>query len=203
MTPRRYTQSRRAAAAEETRARIIDAAIAEYRARGVLQTSIQSVAQRADVSRGTVLNHFGDSDGLLAAVLETASVSLQLPDERVLEGAKDVEERARRYAREMLTFYDRTSDWWQVFAGARDELPAVPALQDAEQRFWEAVRRFQEAALGPLASESRVIAAMAIVISWTTLDAIHTTGLELATGIELASEMFSHAVRHAAQSSGG
>jgi len=72
MAPRKYAQQLRAASADQRRTRIIDAAVIEYRERGVTSASLQSIAARADVSRGTILNHFGNADGLLAAVLETA-----------------------------------------------------------------------------------------------------------------------------------
>jgi len=49
------------------RARIRDAALAEFGARGVSGTTIRGVAQRAGVSPGLVQHHFGTKDGLRAA----------------------------------------------------------------------------------------------------------------------------------------
>jgi hypothetical protein len=132
-----------------------------------------------------------------------AADTLELPDESVLEGAADLDERARRFAREMLLFNGRTERWWQMFAGERNELPQLAPLQAAEQRYWESVARLQKAALGDLATDPNVVAAMAMLISWTTLSAISSAGLGVAEGIELAADLFAYAVRHAAQLSVG
>ena len=178
MAPRKYTQSSRAASTEQTRTKIVAAAVDEYRERGIPNASLQSIAGRADVSRGTILNHFGDADGLLAAVVETAVASIELPDEGALDGASQVDERARRFAIEMLRFYERTEDWWHVFAGERDELPALPALQEGERRFWVAVGSVQEAALGNLARDPSVLGAMAVLVAPNTVGAIKAVGLD-------------------------
>ena len=47
-----------------TRERILDAALACYRERGIGATSLQAVARRAEVSAATVLNHFGSAEEL-------------------------------------------------------------------------------------------------------------------------------------------
>src|SRR4051812_19944783 len=205
MAPRRYTQKSRAAAAEVTRARVIAAAVAEYRERGVPGASISSIAARADVSRGTILNHFGDSEGVLSAVLEAAVSSIVLPDETALAGANGQFDRAHVFAEQMLRFYDRTEDWWHVFAGERDELPELPAIREAEQRFWEDVNRFQRAALGDLAAVPYVLGAMSVLVSFNTIGQMKTVGLDLDAAVELAADLFTNAVRHAAStsSSGG
>src|SRR5215467_9453291 len=97
MAPRPYSLGRRAEAAAGTRRRVIDAAVALYRERGVAETTVTAVAARADVSRGTVLHHFGDGEGLLAAVLDHALVSLDVPDGSVLAGIPEPAARARRF----------------------------------------------------------------------------------------------------------
>jgi len=157
VAPRRYNLGRRAEAAAETRQRVVEAAVALYRERGVGATTVTAVATQADVSRGTVLHHFGDGEGLLAAVLDHALASLDLPDARVLDGIADPAERGRRFVIEMFRFYDRTSDWWQVFAGERNDLPANPSIAAATRRYEAAVGQLLAAALGPLAAD-RVLA---------------------------------------------
>ena len=89
MAPRAYRLGRRAETAAATRARIVDAAAALYEAQGVNSTTLQGIAERADVSRGTILHHFGGSGGLLDAVAERILVTLELPDERIFDGARE------------------------------------------------------------------------------------------------------------------
>jgi AcrR family transcriptional regulator len=203
MAPRKYTQQLRAASADERRTRIIDAAVIEYRERGVTSSSLQSIAARADVSRGTILNHFGNADGLLAAVLETAVSSIDMPGEEIIDAASGLDERAHRYAEEMLRFYDRTEGWWHVFATERDELPAIPALEEGEQQFWEAISKVQNAALGELASHPTVQGAMSVLVSWNTVNQMTAVGLDTDTAIKLAADLFTEAVRYAARSRAG
>ncbi|HEX8025865.1 MAG TPA: helix-turn-helix domain-containing protein, partial [Candidatus Limnocylindrales bacterium] len=70
MAPRAYRLGRRAESAAATRDRIVEAAAALYEAQGVNATTLQAIAEKADVSRGTVLHHFGSTSGVLDAVAE-------------------------------------------------------------------------------------------------------------------------------------
>jgi AcrR family transcriptional regulator len=57
---------------EETRARLIDAAIAEFAERGYAATSIKQICRRADVSVGSFYHQFDDKTVLVATVLGRA-----------------------------------------------------------------------------------------------------------------------------------
>jgi AcrR family transcriptional regulator len=52
------------------RERVLDAAIACFVERGFEATTMQAIADRADVARATVFNHFPDKQSLLAGYLE-------------------------------------------------------------------------------------------------------------------------------------
>jgi len=189
MAPRPYNLGRRAEAAAGTRRRVIDAAVQLYRDRGIGATTVTAVAERADVSRGTVLHHFGDGDGLLAAVLDHALASLHMPDGEVLDGVTDPAERGRGFVAEMFRFYDRTSDWWRVFAGERDELPSHPAIAAATRRYEAAVGAFMGAALGGLASDRIVVATIGTLIAPTTFYPLLGAGLSLAEAIDVVGDL--------------
>lgn len=92
MTTRRYTQQARAAAAEETRRRILEAMRRRLRAAPAEALSIERVAQEAGVARSTVYVVFGSKAGLFEALghdlLEQAGFqriidAVALPDARV------------------------------------------------------------------------------------------------------------------------
>src|SRR5512141_1870526 len=102
MAPRSYTQGRRAESADATRGRILVAATDLYRERGVAATTMAAIAERADVARGTLLHHFGGADGILEAVALQLMVTLELPDERVLEGIEDRDARVRAYVEALV-----------------------------------------------------------------------------------------------------
>jgi AcrR family transcriptional regulator len=78
-TVRPYRMQTRAASAEATRARILEAAIDLMLTRWYDEVTIAAVAADAGVSGQTVLNHFGGKEGLAAAVIEemTARIDAQ------------------------------------------------------------------------------------------------------------------------------
>src|ERR671910_356895 len=63
---------KRKAAVEETRRRILEAALALHAEKGIFGTSWQDIAHRADVSVGTVYKHFPSLDELVPACGELA-----------------------------------------------------------------------------------------------------------------------------------
>lgn len=69
-TQRAYSMELRAASAEATRRRIVDAAYAAFLEHWYDDVTIASVAKRAGVAGQTVLNHFGSKEGLFTAVHE-------------------------------------------------------------------------------------------------------------------------------------
>jgi AcrR family transcriptional regulator len=91
MTTRRYEQRARAAAAEETRRRILDAMRERLRAAPSEPVSVEKVAQDAGVARSTVYLIFGSRAGVFEALgrdlLERAGfarivAAVELPDAR-------------------------------------------------------------------------------------------------------------------------
>lgn len=82
MTPRRYHLGQRAAAAEQTRERIISAAHTLLVGAGVTRFTVNAVASRADVARQTVYDQFGGRSGLLEAVFDGLANRNGLPELR-------------------------------------------------------------------------------------------------------------------------
>ena len=148
MAPRAYTLGRRAKTAAATRERIVDAAAELYQAHGVNSTTLQAIADRADVSRGTILHHFGGTGGLLEAVAERILVTLELPDERIFDGVTGAEGRLRVYVKAIIEFFQRSTGWWAVFMTEM----ARPELKAREAAYYEQMARLQSIALGDLAS---------------------------------------------------
>lgn len=91
MTSRTYKSALREAQAEATRARILEA-VAEVLAEGVETLSIPAVAERAEVSVGTVYRHFGDKTGLLRNLVSYAGKSTGIEIDRMPETLQEVDE---------------------------------------------------------------------------------------------------------------
>jgi AcrR family transcriptional regulator len=70
---RAYKQVARAKAQEQTRETLLQAATEEVEQDSWSQSSLESVAGRAGVSKQTVLRHFGSKQGLLDAVISRTS----------------------------------------------------------------------------------------------------------------------------------
>lgn len=145
MAPRSYTLGKRAETAEATRRRILDATIELFRELGIPATTLKAVAERADVSRGSILHHFGSADGLLGAVLDEVLESLDLPDPKALAVIDSLEARIRVFVGEMVDFFERTKHWWPVF----EEHMQRPELQQREAMYWGLLGQLQAATLGP------------------------------------------------------
>ena len=145
MAPRTYTLQRRAETAAATRQRILDATLELYREHGIPATTLKAVADRADVSRGTILHHFGSGSGLLGAVLDSILDSLELPDVARLRGIESLDGRVRAFMEAMLDFQDRTSHWWPIFESEMQR----PEVRQREASYWAMFAALQAAALGP------------------------------------------------------
>ncbi len=128
MAPRKYSMDKRRAAAEETRQRILEATLALHSEKGIFGTSWQDIAQRADVSVGTVYKHFPSLDELVPACGElmyaiTRPPSLEDAPE-IFAGARAPEERLGRLISELFDFYERGAPYIETDFQER-QLPVV------------------------------------------------------------------------------
>jgi len=76
-SPRAYTKIARAEAEEQTRAALIAAADEAFLSGPWERASLESIAQRAGVTKQTLLRHFGSKDGLLEQTLRVAMVEVE------------------------------------------------------------------------------------------------------------------------------
>src|SRR5207249_7892147 len=77
--PRRYRMATRERAVQQTRQRIIDAAISLHAQRGVIATNWEEIAEGAGVSTATVYRHFPSLGELVPACARTAFEAASLP----------------------------------------------------------------------------------------------------------------------------
>jgi AcrR family transcriptional regulator len=99
---RRYTSTRRAAQAAQTRRDVIDSAIALFDESGWSATTLPAIAARAEVAVDTIYSGFGSKKALLREAIDVAVVGddepvplAERPEFRAL-GEGPVEERMRR-----------------------------------------------------------------------------------------------------------
>ncbi len=131
--PRRYQMATRERAVQETRQRIIDAAISLHAQRGVIATNWEEIAERAGVSTATVYRHFPSLGELVPACARTAfEAGARLPSPAqaaaAFAGLTRPAPRIERLIRESCRCYELGAGW---LAAARRDAKSVPALDRA------------------------------------------------------------------------
>ena len=182
----------RAEAVESTRARIVEAAAELYRMKGITNTTVGEVAQRADVARATVLNHFGGRESLAKAAIERLVGSLDIPTPAIFEGSTGVPDRLRRLVSALYGLYDRSEP---LFTAFRDELQKRGPLRRREKRFWGQIRPLYDAALGPQRRNRRLLSTVAGLTSPATLAALKAAGLSMHEAAEVVGDLLAGLAR--------
>lgn len=143
--------SRRAAAVEETRRRIVSATMEVHAEQGIAASSFQDVARRADVSVGTVYRHFPTMEELVSACGEQSAAWIALPTpERaaaLFAGATRPAERIARLVGEVARIYAMAAIGFLRVREARDELAAAA---EGHARWEGAIDALVDEALAPL-----------------------------------------------------
>jgi AcrR family transcriptional regulator len=80
---------------ERTRAAILDAATAEFAARGLAGARVDAIARRARVNKRMIYHYFGDKDGLYLAVLEATYAAIRKAEVGLDLAARDPVKRMR------------------------------------------------------------------------------------------------------------
>ncbi|MBN2390651.1 MAG: TetR/AcrR family transcriptional regulator [Anaerolineae bacterium] len=70
------TQSRRERRKEQTRQRLLEAAERLFRTQGFDATTVEEIAETADVAKGTFFNYFANKDSLLGDILQQRTYPL-------------------------------------------------------------------------------------------------------------------------------
>lgn len=149
MAKRKYQLKRRAERQEETRQRIIEAAIALHETTGA-NTTISAVAERAGVERLTVYRHFPNEWELARACVGHYYTLYPQPDPARWQHIHDPELCLRTALSEIYAYHRRTE---AMSASARRDAEVLPELREILAPYfahWTQVRdtltdRFQEA----------------------------------------------------------
>lgn len=174
MAPRPYRSQKRAEAVAETRRRITEAVVQLHREKGVISTTYDDIAQRADVAPATVYRHFPSVDDLIPACGARIMEITSPPGPDVFDGHRTPAGRLQALVEELFAFWRRAEPWLSV---GRGEAPKVPALEANLRMQDEDIRSLVVSALGSDANESavRLVGAMTDFYTWKALKA---AGLE-------------------------
>jgi TetR/AcrR family transcriptional repressor of mexJK operon len=193
----------------DKREAVLDAATALFSERGLAATTMESVAERAGVSKMTVYANFSDKSALLKAVFERNTARLRFHELPDCPDAETAIERLIDYGARFVAFLTRP----EILAGGR-------AMAERAREFPDLAAAFYEA--GPAANRARVtrflsacaergffsipepeIAAEALLAAWLGMDRERQTFLltpppdrpTIERRIRLTTEIFARAWR--------
>ena len=177
MAPRKYTMDRRRAAVEETRRRILEATLALHSEKGILGTSWQDIARRADVSVGTVYKHFPSLDELVPACGElmyaiTRPPSLEDAPE-IFAGVHSLEERLGRLISELFDFYERGAPYIETDFQER----RLPMVREWEDYMRATIAGLVREALQPVGPDEETVGAVSALLDFSTFKSFMDRGI--------------------------
>ena len=163
----------RRAAKDAVRQRIVDATMALHLEQGVVGTSFEDIARRADVAVATVYRHFPTLnelvDGCGARVMEVIRPPIAEGASLLFDGATSTDERVRRLVAEFVAFYGRAEQAFVVALRDADQVPGLRHFMDAQRSTLDVFVR--EALRGTQAPErtARVVAALLDFGTWKAM----------------------------------
>jgi AcrR family transcriptional regulator len=168
---------RRRAAVEETRRRILEATLALHSEKGILGTSWQDIARRADVSVGTVYKHFPSLDELVPACGElmyaiTRPPSLEDAPE-IFAGVHSLEERLGRLISELFDFYERGAPYIETDFQER----RLPMVQEWEAYTRATIAGLAREALQPVGPDEETVGAVSALLDFSTFKSFMDRGI--------------------------
>jgi AcrR family transcriptional regulator len=135
---RKYELKRRAERLNETRDRIVEAAVDLHRNVGPAHTTISAIADRAGVQRHTVYSHFPSETDLMAACSAHWAALHPFPDAGDWLAIKDPEQRLRAALAAVYEWYETVGDDLAVFRrDARIHAPTAELVARREARLLE------------------------------------------------------------------
>jgi AcrR family transcriptional regulator len=185
MSPRKYDMTKRAAALEATRRRIVDATVAAHRELGIQATSWDEIASRAEVGVGTVYRHFRSLEELLPACGALVTETLALPTEDeipgLFDGARSLQERIHR----IVT---------RIFGNIRREREDLPDLEPWHQWIEKTLDVMSREALRPINPDKQALDLTRALADLYTWKAFNQRGLSQHETIETVTRLIAGAV---------
>ena len=137
---RTYELKKRAERQEETRRRIVAAAVELHTKLGPARTTVQAIAEKADVTRPTVYAHFPDARSLLEACSGHVRATVPPPDPTPWGSIADPSERLATALRELYGYYERLEPLLENVQRDAAVMPLVAEMNAYRARHLEEIR---------------------------------------------------------------
>jgi AcrR family transcriptional regulator len=139
-TGRRYQLKERAERQEETRRRIVAAAVELHTTLGPSQTTMQAIAERAGVTRPTVYAHFPDSRALLEACSGHVRETTPPPDPALWGSITDPRRRLETALTALYDYYERLEPLLDNVQRDAALMPLVAEMNAYRTRYLDGIR---------------------------------------------------------------
>ncbi|WKZ37052.1 MAG: TetR/AcrR family transcriptional regulator [Anaerolineales bacterium] len=157
MAPRKYTKTKREAASEAIRQRIIQSTLALHSQKGIFGTSWKDIAKHADVSLATMYNYFPSLDELVPACGELMYAIAQPPSlddaHAMFANAATVEQRVASLVKNLLDFYERGEPYLDIDHQER----ILQSVQEWEAYLKSLIEGLTRMALKPIKPNKRTV----------------------------------------------
>lgn len=175
----------RAQQQQETRRRIVEAAVGLHATVGPARTTITEIAVRAGVQRVTVYRHFPDEESLFRACIGYGLELDPPPDWAALSRVAEPQERLRSGLDQVYAYYKRNRD---VIGNSLRDMELVPALRAPAAVWMEPLGRLGQVLMEGWPEEGRQTRSAAIRLAldfstWRTV--VVEMGLSRTTAVEL------------------
>ena len=127
---RTYELKQRAERQEETRRRIVEAAVELHSTIGPSQTTVKAIAETAGVTRPTVYAHFPDDRALLQACSGHVRESAPPPDAAAWRAIGDPGDRLETALRELYGYYERLEP---LLANVQRDAAVMPLVAEMNE----------------------------------------------------------------------
>ena len=139
-TSRTYELKRRAERQQETRRRIVEAAVELHTTLGPSRTTVQAIAERAGVTRPTVYAHFPDVRSLFEACSGRVRETVPPPDPTSWRSIADPGERLETALRDLYGYYERLEPLLENVQRDAAVMPLVAEMNACRARYLEEIR---------------------------------------------------------------
>jgi AcrR family transcriptional regulator len=183
VSPRRYTLGRREATKLATRRRILETAERILVERGAQGTSIDAVADSADVARATVYHQFGSKRGLLEALVQDVQRRAGIDDlATYFTSDAPTAEMIRAVIPRHCAYWAAERDLFRLFSGWAAADPELRAVVERQEERWregvaEVARRLsREGALQTGVGVKRATSVLNMLLGFETFDRLNGAG---------------------------
>ena len=172
---------------EETRQRIVEAAVELHGSVGPARTTFSAVAERAGVQRSTVYRHFPDEEALFGACTSHWLATHPWPPPTAWEVIADPAGRLERGLRDLYRYYDANRE---MLANSLRDIEVMPAFVGEFMR--AQIEAIHDALLAPWpddAGRGQLAAALSLATDFRGWQSLDDAGLEPDEAASLAARM--------------